>query len=142
MSSPREGPNPLRPYHIPAPAVAEPTSSPRERAQGAGPSSASKHASSLPRTAFGTSARDAFSDFDYGDYLPEASPPVAEVLKNLADQGLWKYASVLLSQPFDLAKTVLQVQDAAAVAEGAVDAQEKPSRAPSSRAYARDYDVS
>ena len=57
------------------------------------------------------------SDLDYGDYLPGASPSVTEVIKGLVDQGVWKYTSVLFAQPFDVAKTVLQVQDAGAVVE-------------------------
>ena len=56
------------------------------------------------------------SDLDYGDYLGEVSPSVTEILKGLMDQGIWKYTSVLMAQPFEVAKTVLQVQDASAVA--------------------------
>lgn len=55
------------------------------------------------------------SDLDYSDYLSDASPSVAEMIKGLVDQGLWKYTSVLMSQPFEVAKTVLQVQDGAEV---------------------------
>lgn len=41
-----------------------------------------------------------------------------EVIKALVDQALWKYMSVLLAQPFDVAKTVLQVQLGRAVQDG------------------------
>ena len=57
------------------------------------------------------------SDLDYGDYLPGASPSVTEVVRGFADQGIWRYTSVLFVQPFEVAKTVLQVQDAGAVVE-------------------------
>lgn len=34
--------------------------------------------------------------------------------KKVIDQAIWKYTSVLLAQPFDVAKTILQVRLAAA----------------------------
>ncbi|MCJ1290674.1 mitochondrial fusion and transport protein ugo1 [Xylographa carneopallida] len=109
MSTPREGPNPLRPYYIP-PSVGLPI--------GRGPtgSAASQYANnqassaSNARTSFGSSARDILSDLDYTEYLTDASPTSAEVIKGLVDQALWRYTSVLLAQPFEVAKTVLQVQ--------------------------------
>lgn len=45
---------------------------------------------------------------DYADYISD-SPSPTETLKGLAEQAIWKYTSVLLAQPFDVAKTVLQV---------------------------------
>ena len=138
MSAPREAPNPLRPYHIPEPAV------PLPAVDTARPASASRPAAAAaiaPHSSLRSSARDVLSDLDYGDYLPEAAPPVAETLKRLFDQGLWKYTSVLLAQPFELAKTVLQVQDAGAVADGEAAAAEqaaKPARMPR---YGREYTV-
>lgn len=102
MSSSREGPNPLRPYYIP-PSI------------GLGPGE-SANASSAPhaaspvssRTRIGGSARDLFSDIDYGNYL-EASPSVSDWFRDLLDRAVWKYSSVLMAQPFDVAKTILQV---------------------------------
>lgn len=116
MSSPRGGPNPLRPYHIPSsniPTLNATTTTSAPRGGNAGKAGKS---SSLPRTKVGSSARDMLSDLDYGDYLGEVSPSVTEILKGLMDQGIWKYTSVLMAQPFEVAKTVLQVQDASAVA--------------------------
>ena len=111
MSSYVEGPNPLRPYYKP-PSVGLPTevdiSSP----------SISKHTPSTAKPSFGSSARDILSDLDYSDYLSDGSPSAGEIIKNLLDQALWKYSSVLFAQPFEVAKTVLQVQLASAVKDG------------------------
>ena len=46
---------------------------------------------------------------DYSDFLSDASPSATEMLKNLTEQAIWKYTSVLFAQPFEVAKTVLQV---------------------------------
>ncbi|MCJ1310700.1 mitochondrial fusion and transport protein ugo1 [Agyrium rufum] len=97
----QEGPNPLRPYYIP-PSVGLPPSGP--------PNSTSTASKVRPPSAFSSSARDIFSDIDYKDYISDSTPSAAEVLRNLADQALWKYTSILLAQPFDVAKTLLQVQ--------------------------------
>ena len=47
---------------------------------------------------------------DYSEYIPEASPSNSEIGKQLVEQAIWKYTSVFLAQPFEVAKTVLQVQ--------------------------------
>lgn len=108
MTASMEGPNPLRPYYIP-PTVGPPSEySPTFSS----PSNISKHATSAsgPSTSFGSSARNILADMDYAEYLPESSPSAAEVVKRLLEQAVWKYTSVFLAQPFDVAKTVLQVQ--------------------------------
>ena len=113
MSTTPDVPNPLRPYHIPQPAIKH-----RIDATNAStatiPKAPSKSAQA-PRNGLGSSAREMFSDIDYSDYIPEASPSILEVIKGLLDQALWKYTSVLMAQPFDLAKVILQVQDAGAI---------------------------
>ncbi len=60
------------------------------------------------------------SDISYGDILSDASPSTVELIKGLASQGLWRYTSVLLAQPFESAKTILQVQLADGIAEHTV----------------------
>jgi hypothetical protein len=55
------------------------------------------------------------SDLDYADYLSDTSPSATAVVKGLFDQALWRYTSVLLGQPFEVAKTTLQVQLASAM---------------------------
>jgi hypothetical protein len=71
--------------------------------------------SSSPRASLSSSPRGILSELDYADYLGEddgASPfsaaSAAAIAKRLLDQALWKYTSVLLAQPFEVAKTVLQ----------------------------------
>ncbi|KAB8234669.1 mitochondrial fusion and transport protein ugo1 [Aspergillus alliaceus] len=95
MSSSREGPNPLRPYYFP-PSGLEATN-----ATSSPPDASSAHV-------FGSSARDLLSDLDYSDYL-ENSPSVSSWIRDALDRALWKYTSLLTAQPFDVAKTILQV---------------------------------
>lgn len=47
---------------------------------------------------------------DYTDYIPESSPSSSAIMKGLMEQAIWKYTSIFLAQPFEVAKTVLQVQ--------------------------------
>jgi mitochondrial fusion and transport protein UGO1 len=103
MNQPREGPNPLRPYYIP-PSIGLPVEPP-VNATSAG---ISGHGATS-KISFGSSARDMFSDIDYSDYLSDSSPSVSEMIKNVLDQAVWKYTNVLLAQPFEVAKTILQV---------------------------------
>ncbi|KAI9828401.1 MAG: mitochondrial fusion and transport protein ugo1 [Thelocarpon impressellum] len=104
MATPREGPNPLRPYYIP------PSIELNTHAAATPNTTTSSPGLSRPApTSNGfSSARDIFSDLDYSDYLSDASPSAAEITKRLLDQALWKYTSVLIAQPFEVAKTVLQ----------------------------------
>lgn len=105
MSTPREGPNPLRPYYIP------PSVGPSGPQNGTfATSSGSKHVSSTSTNSFGSSARNILADMDYTDYMPESSPSSTAVVKGLVEQAVWKYTSVFLAQPFEVSKTVLQVQ--------------------------------
>jgi fusion and transport protein UGO1 len=102
MANHNDGVNPLRPYYIP-PSIGEPpeslpTPGPRAFAQ----------ANSTGR--YASKARDIFSDLDYKDYLAEPSPSVVQTVKELLDELLWKYTSVLMAQPFEVAKTIMQVR--------------------------------
>jgi mitochondrial fusion and transport protein UGO1 len=111
MSSPysagRDAPNPLRPYYI-SPSVGQPADSGLHQSTQPSHISPSGHS----RNAFQmSSARDMFYDLDCSDYLSDASPSMADMVRALLDQALWKYTSVLLAQPFDVAKVVLQCQD-------------------------------
>lgn len=51
-----------------------------------------------------------FSDIDYSDYMSDASPSTIDSIRKALDEALYRYVSILLSQPFDVAKTVLQVR--------------------------------
>ena len=118
MSASREGPNPLRPYYVPPSVGPSTRSTPNTSAN-----TTTKNASSAPaaKPSFGSSARDILSDLDYSDYLSDASPSATDVLKRLIDQAAWKYTTVLLAQPFEVAKTVLQVQHAGTGHESSVN---------------------
>ena len=105
MSTVRE-PNPLRPYYIP-PAVGLPPDPIGNTS--ATPSTGGRYVSPGPTTSVGSSTRNLLSDLNYSEYLSDSSPPVKDLIKRLVDQLLWKYTSVLLAQPFEVAKTVLQV---------------------------------
>ncbi|KAJ8127070.1 hypothetical protein O1611_g6570 [Lasiodiplodia mahajangana] len=106
MTSTREGVNPLRPYYIP-PRIGEQTESlPR-----ANPfSNSNTTANTTVSAKYASKARDIFPDIDYKDHLDELSPSTIESIKQFIDELLWKYTSVLMAQPFEVAKTILQVR--------------------------------
>ena len=56
------------------------------------------------------SARDILNDLEYESYLSEPSPSSTDVVRQISERAIWKYSSVFLAQPFDVAKTILQVQ--------------------------------
>lgn len=91
----REGINPLRPYYIPQSGLTPVTNSTAE----VPPSSTQ---------VFGSSARDFMPDLDYSDYL-DSSPSVADWIRDVLNRALVRYTQVLTAQPFDVAKTILQV---------------------------------
>ncbi|KAH8702227.1 putative mitochondrial fusion protein [Talaromyces proteolyticus] len=101
MASQQEGPNPFRPYYVPSIGL-----SPTDSITASSAAHITSNASS--RITIGRSTRDLLSDLDYSNYL-ESSPSVAEWFKDLLDRAVWKYSSVLIAQPFDVAKTILQI---------------------------------
>lgn len=105
MTAPRE-PNPLRPYYIP-PSLGDRTTPSANSANTSGKHGSSSSASA---TSFGSSARNILADMDYSEMLSDSAPSSTATIKSLADQALWKYTSVFLAQPFEIAKTVLQVR--------------------------------
>ncbi|KAI1751625.1 mitochondrial carrier domain-containing protein [Xylaria castorea] len=104
MSSTREGVNPLRPYYIPPRIGEQAESLPR-----ANPFSHST-ASATTSAKYASKARDIFPDIDYKEHLDEFSPSTIESVKQFIDELLWKYTSVLMAQPFEVAKTILQAR--------------------------------
>ncbi|KAL9003219.1 MAG: hypothetical protein Q9188_003905 [Gyalolechia gomerana] len=117
MSTPREGPNPLRPYYVPPFVDTPPNASNTAKVGGRN--------GSPPTTSpsFGSSARNILAEMDYSEYLSDPSPSSTATIKTLAEQAVWKYSSVFLAQPFEVAKTLLQVR---APSSG----QKGPSQAP------------
>jgi mitochondrial fusion and transport protein UGO1 len=108
-----DAPNPLRPYYVP-PSIGlppDPVSHTRDNATNSAAGRYISRPTTPPRpkgSSLRSSAREFFPDLDYADYLPERSPSMAETVKSLMDQAIWNYTSVLLAQPFEVAKTVLQ----------------------------------
>lgn len=93
----------MRPYYIP-PSIGDQTESLPGRP---GPFSQANATSSGKYT---SRARDIFPDLDYRDYVNDPSPSTIQSVKELVDELLWKYTSVLMAQPFEVAKTILQVR--------------------------------
>ena len=110
MTTPREGPNPLRPYYIP-PSIAHGADA-HQKVPTAANLSNKDASTSAPTASFGSSARNILADMDYSEYLSDSSPSPKDVVKQLVEQALWRYTSVFLAQPFEVAKTVLQVHAA------------------------------
>jgi fusion and transport protein UGO1 len=103
MATSRGEPNPLRPYYIP-PSIGIPQDT-------SGATSSGTHGlRNGSASSYASSAREMFSDIDYSDYMSDASPSTVESIRKTLDEALYRYVSVLLSQPFDVAKTVLQVK--------------------------------
>jgi fusion and transport protein UGO1 len=105
MSNTRDTPNPLRPYYRP-PSIGIPFDTPGATSSGThglGPKNGSA-------ASYASSARDMFSELDYGDYLSDNTPTAVESIRRQVDEWFYKYTSILLSQPFDVAKLVLQVR--------------------------------
>jgi fusion and transport protein UGO1 len=108
MSTSRDGPNPLRPYYKP-PSIGIPQDTPGTTSSGThglGPKNGSA-------ASYASSAREIFTDLDYTDYLSDSSPSSLDSVKRQIDDWFYKYMSILLAQPFDVAKTVLQVRSQA-----------------------------
>ncbi|KAK0720095.1 mitochondrial carrier domain-containing protein [Lasiosphaeris hirsuta] len=123
MANHSEGVNPLRPYYIP-PSIGEspeslPTPGPRAFTQ----SNATGN--------YASKARGMFSDIDYKDYIADPSPSVIQTVRELLDELLWKYTSVMMAQPFEVAKTIMQVRvqdDLGGLAAAAAAAEETRQR--------------
>ncbi|OCK79523.1 mitochondrial carrier [Lepidopterella palustris CBS 459.81] len=133
MAASRDAPNPLRPYYIPPTIGLLPENAPN--------GTASSY-SSYSKPSFGAQARDILSDLDYGDYLSDNSPSVAETAKKMLDKALWDYTTVLFAQPFEVAKTILQIHQAAgqtppSIAVNGEDIRSRPNSYPGG--HSEDY---
>lgn len=113
MASHSEGFNPLRPYYIP-PSIGDDLGGPGTSAAA---NASSSYGRQLPHgngtSPYSHKARDIFADLDYKDYIAEPSPSVVQSAKDIMDELLWRYTSVLMAQPFEVAKTILQVRSQA-----------------------------
>jgi mitochondrial fusion and transport protein UGO1 len=115
MSTPREGVNPLRPYYVP-PTIGEhpdPTpATPQPPVSSASPYSSGNGTASASAAGgrYASKARDMFPDLDDWNNMSGQSTSMMRTIKEVVDELLWKYTSVLLAQPFEVAKTILQVR--------------------------------
>lgn len=98
--------NPLRPYYIP-PTIGEPAVEPMTAP---GPHAFTTQGNATDN--YASKARTIFSDIDidYKEYLTDQSPSVMSTVKEVLDELLWKYMSVFMAQPFEVAKTIMQVR--------------------------------
>ncbi|MCJ1347219.1 mitochondrial fusion and transport protein ugo1 [Peltigera leucophlebia] len=103
-----EGPNPLRPYYLPLPLAV--SQDHYQNFSGASRIGSEYAANALASSSFGSSARNILANMDYSEYLLESSPSPSDFMKKLLEQGIWKYTSIFLAQPFEVAKIILQVQ--------------------------------
>ncbi|RFU31535.1 hypothetical protein B7463_g4818, partial [Scytalidium lignicola] len=103
----QEAPNPLRPYYIP-PSIGLP---PETSANTTGASTYGLGLKNGSASSYASSARDIFSDIDYSEYLSDASPSSIEMVRSFIDELFYRYITILLAQPFEVAKVVLQVRD-------------------------------
>jgi fusion and transport protein UGO1 len=108
MSYARDEANPLRPYYKP-PSIGIYQDTPvttNSGTHGLGP----KNGSAASYASSARAARDMLADIDYSEYLSDSSPSAFDSVRKQVDDWFYRYMSVLLSQPFDVAKTVLQVK--------------------------------
>lgn len=117
----REGINPLRPYYFPQTGLSPALNNTPEAPA---PSSAQ---------VFSNSARDLIPDIDYSDYL-DSSPSVGDWVRDALSKCIVRYSQVLVGQPFDVAKTILQVYVVPDSGE------EQPERRPTGGAGSSSYD--
>lgn len=106
MQDPGQVPNPLRPYYIP-PSI--------------GTETLPNSTTAAPKPHSGSSFT--FPDIDYSDYISEGSPSIPVSIKSILDQALWKYTSVVIAQPFEVAKLILQARVAQDEEEEAIPGQ-------------------
>ncbi|KAK3712129.1 hypothetical protein LTR37_009220 [Vermiconidia calcicola] len=97
LSTSRE-PNPLRPYYIPPSIGPTPSASPSQPLHTGRPA---------PSPSLSSSAREYLPEIDLD--IKSTTSEAWQQMRSLLDTLAWRYTSVLLSQPFDVAKTVLQV---------------------------------
>ena len=117
-----EGPHPLRPYYRP-PSIGNP------------PSPNLPNATSSTGASLGAGAGNILSGFSYDDVVGDTSSWTGGIgIKALLDDAIWKYSSVFMAQPFEVAKVVLQVRlNEALDDKAAAQSTDSYSRASSSR---------
>jgi mitochondrial fusion and transport protein UGO1 len=129
ISASRE-PNVLRPYARPATIGPPPTAPPPQPAHAPRPSH-----SRAPPSSLSSAARDLLPELDLD--LKTSAGEAWQNTRNLFDQLLYRYTSVLLAQPFDVAKVVLQVS---LPPSAPTSTSQKRRASPKRHAYQASYD--
>lgn len=101
MASSNQQPNPLRPYYIP------PSIGPKASASTSQTADAARAGATRSSASISSSARDLFPELDLD--LKSTTSEAWQHTRSLFDTLAWRYTSVLLAQPFDVAKMILQV---------------------------------
>lgn len=101
--------NPLRPYYR-APVIGD-AAVPVSAASGSADNYTVGTATEAGGGWHASKARNVLADIDYRGYLNDSSPSGMQNVKELVDELIWKYTSVLMAQPFEVAKTILQARD-------------------------------
>ncbi|CAF3485898.1 hypothetical protein SNK03_012161 [Fusarium graminearum] len=138
MSTQREAVNPLRPYYIP-PSIGAPAETAAKSSPSPNPFPDGRHVTAAGER-YASKARDILSDLEYNDYLGDTSPSMVQNAKSLIDELLWKYSSVLMAQPFEVAKTLLQVRNQDENAVYGLPAEPEPPKKPVSPPRSSMYD--
>lgn len=99
--APSREPNPLRPYYK-APSIG-----PNPSVSASQTPDAARASASRPSPSISSTARDLFPELDLD--LKSTTSEAWQHTRSLFDTLAWRYTSVLLAQPFDVAKTILQV---------------------------------
>lgn len=114
MTSHGDGVNPLRPYYI-RPSIGEriepAAPGPKAFSSASARSATTSTAVVAAPSRYASKARDMFGDLDYKGYMDDEAPSMARSVKELLDDLIWKYTSVLMAQPFEVAKTILQARN-------------------------------
>lgn len=61
---------------------------------------------------------------DYSDYVSDDNKSTLDMIRQMLDDAMYKYLAVLLAQPFDVAKTVLQVRSQGLLLDGTATTKE------------------
>lgn len=110
-SSQSESVNPLRPYYIP-PSIGERPSHVSEQTTNVFRSEPSRAANSTTAvSSYSARSRELLGDLNYDSYMGEDAQTLAQNARDVINDLIWKYTSVLMAQPFEVAKTILQVRD-------------------------------
>lgn len=125
--TPSREPNPLRPYYIP-PSIGP---APGATSNNASAQTSNVSRSTRPSPSYQSNASELLPDLDLD--LRNSASEAWTSTRTLLDTLAWRYASCLMAQPFDVAKTILQVSLPSGVVAAATPRKRRTSPRQSSR---------